>query len=400
MPVGRLTYRIELQVGDQVGGSASDVRATRAAGLRRAYLTSITIVWVFLVVLWGLGPALEPFQRVVVPALLVVLPLLVLGLASRLLPVRVVGPLMLLIIVVTVLSRLVFWRLGILPDLGSSGDSIVMVAYLAASFPIAFLVFGTRRGLQVSVAIYVAFVGLYGNAVLDALLGRATDVAAHAALSLAVTFTVLIATIWVLASRLERLAAEHARAEMLAEQAGSDPLTGIANRRRLDDELDRMIAQSRRYGQPLSVILIDLDLFKQVNDHYGHDIGDQVLIETVRRLETTVRDADLLGRWGGEEFLLLAPNTDHAAACALAERCRQAIAGAPMVTAGEVTASFGVATHVSDDDVRSLMRRADLALYTAKAEGRDRVIGMPDIEVRGIFRAAARQGRPQGDSLD
>jgi PleD family two-component response regulator len=84
----------------------------------------------------------------------------------------------------------------------------------------------------------------------------------------------------------------------------------------------------------------------------------------------------------------------------LAERCRQAMAESPMPTVGAVTASFGVATHTTDDDPRSLMRRADLALYTAKAEGRDRVIGMQDIEVRDITRAAARQEQPQGDSLD
>ena len=384
----------------QVGSLASDVRATSEAGMRRAYLVAIAIVWLFLAVVWGLSGPLGPFLRVALPALLVALGLLLLGLAGRLLPVRVVGPLMLLVIVATAFSRLVLWRLGILPDIGDLGDSIVLVVYLAASFPIAFLVFGTQRGLQVSLVIYAGFVGLYGNVILDALLGRATDASARVALSLAITYAVLIITIRVLASRLERLAAEHARADMLAEQATTDPLTGIANRRRLDDELARLIAQSRRYGQPLSVILIDLDLFKQVNDHYGHDIGDEVLIETVRRLAATVRDADLLGRWGGEEFLLLAPNTDHAAAKALAERCRQAIAESPMPTAGEVTASFGVATHAADDDFRSLMRRADLALYTAKAEGRDRVIGMPDFEARGITRVATSQQRLQDDSCD
>lgn len=368
--------------------------------MRRAYLLTIGIVWLFLAILSGLSAALDPFQRVVIPALLIALPLLLLGLAGRFLPVRLVGQLMLLLIVVAAFSRVGLWRLGILPDIGSSGDAIAMAAYLATTFPIAFLVFGTRRGLQVSVALYVAFVGLYGNVILDALLGRASDPAAFVALSFAITYAVLITTIRVLASRLERLATEHARADMLAEQATTDPLTGIANRRRLDDELDRLVALSHRYGQPLSVILTDLDLFKQVNDHYGHEVGDQVLIETVRRLAATVRDADLLGRWGGEEFLLLAPNTDHAAANALAERCRQAIAKAPMPTTGAVTASVGVATHAPDDDPRSLIRRADLALYTAKAEGRDRVVGLPDIEARHITRIAAGRDRFQDDRRD
>ncbi len=379
---------------------ASDDRATSQVGILRAYLVVIAIVWSFLAILWALNPTLGPFLQVAVPALLIYLGLLLLALAGRLLPVRVVGPLALLALVAVVFSRLVLWRLSILPDVGSLGDSMALAVQLAASFPVAFVVFGTRRGLQVSLIIYLAFIGLYGDVIIDALLGRASDAASPVALNMAVTYPVLITMIRLLASRLEQLTTEQARADMLAEQATTDPLTGIANRRRLDDELARLLAQSRRYGQPLSVILIDLDLFKAVNDHYGHAAGDQVLIETVRRLAATVRDADLLGRWGGEEFLLLAPNTDHAAACALAERCRQVIAGSPMPTAGEVTASFGVATHTSDDDSRSLMRRADLALYTAKVEGRDRVIGLPDLEARDITGVATSQERIQDDSCD
>lgn len=368
--------------------------------MRRAYLVSIAVVWLFVTILWMLNATLGPFLDVAVPALLVYLGLLLIGCWRRLLPVKVVGPLALLALLAVAFSRLALWRLGILPDVGSLGDSMSLAVQLAASFPVAFVVFGTRRGLQVSLLIYLAFIGLYGNVIIDTLLGRGSDPAAPVALSMAVTYAVLITMIRLLASRLEQLTTEHARADMLAEQATTDPLTGIANRRRLDDELGRLTAQSRRYGQPLSVVLIDLDLFKAVNDHYGHEIGDQVLIETVRRLAATVRDADLLGRWGGEEFLLLAPNTDHAAANALAERCRQAIAEAPMPSAGEVTASFGVATHAADDDSRSLMRRADLALYTAKAEGRDRVIGLPDIEARNITRVATSQERLQDDSCD
>ena len=379
---------------------ASDDRATSQVGILRAYLVVIAIVWSFLAILWALNPTLGPFLQVAVPALLIYLGLLLLALAGRLLPVRVVGPLALLALVAVVFSRLVLWRLSILPDVGSLGDSMALAVQLAASFPVAFVVFGTRRGLQVSLIIYLAFIGLYGNVIIDALLGRASAAASPVALNMAVTYPVLITMIRLLASRLEQLTTEQARADMLAEQATTDPLTGIANRRRLDDELARLLAQSRRYGQPLSVILIDLDLFKAVNDHYGHAAGDQVLIETVRRLAATVRDADLLGRWGGEEFLIQAPNTDHAAAKALGERCREAIAEPPMPTAGEVTASLGVATHAADDVSRSLMRRADLALYTAKAEGRDRVIGLPDIEARDITRVATSQERLQEDSCD
>jgi len=205
--------------------------------------------------------------------------------------------------------------------------------------------------------------------------GRVSDTSALVAHTTTVSHLVLVPLIWALASRFERLVAEQARADVLAGQATTDPLTGIANRRRLDDDIERMIAQAHRYELPLSVVLMDLDHFKVVNDEHGHDTGDQVLIEAVERVKASLRDADLFGRWGGEEFLLLAPYTDHAAACALAERCRAAIRRSPMEV-GEVTASFGVATLDPSDDARALFRRADLALYTAKQEGRDRVVGI------------------------
>ncbi len=190
----------------------------------------------------------------------------------------------------------------------------------------------------------------------------------------------LVGVLWVLARDVDQLAAARTRTEVLEELATTDPLTGVANRRRLDDELERLVSRSRRYHLPLSVVLVDLDEFKAVNDTHGHDVGDQVLVATVDRLREAVRDADVLGRWGGEEFLLLAPVTDLTAACALAERCRELVASARVGPHGlAVTASFGVAMLGADDDARALMRRADLALYTAKSEGRDRVVGVSEV---------------------
>lgn len=360
--------------------------------LRRAYLMSIAIIWSSMAILFLLGRTLDPFLNIAVPALLIYLGLLLIGYWRHLLPVQTVGPLVLFALVAVVFGRLVLWRLGMLADIGSLGDSLSLAVQLAASFPIAFMVFGTRRGLRVSLVIYVAFISLYGPVIIDGLLGQGAYPGSPVAASITMTYAVLITMIHLLASRVEQLATERARGDVLAGQATTDPLTGIANRRRLDDELGRLVAQSRRYGQPLSLILIDLDLFKHVNDNYGHAVGDQVLRETVRRLSETIRDADLLGRWGGEEFLLAAPNTAHADACTLAERCRRAIADLAMPTVGQVTASFGVATHAGDEDLRLLLRRADLALYTAKTEGRDRVVGLQDVNVSGFSNADGSGG--------
>ena len=345
------------------------------SGFRRVYLVTVAVPLALVVVVWATIGTPSPFLRVALPGAGVYLGVLLVGVWSRLVPLRLAGPLMFLGPVLLVFSRLVLWRLGLLPETGDPGDAITMAAWIPAIFLLAFLVFGTRRGLQLSVLVYLGFVVVYGPTAVTVLLGRASDPSALVAHTMTVSYLVLVPLTWALASRLERLVTERARADVLAEQATTDPLTGIANRRLLEDELERMIAQAHRYGLPLSIVLMDLDHFKAVNDEHGHDTGDRVLVETVERIKTLVRDADLLARWGGEEFLLLAPHTDHEAACALAERCRAAIGRSPMEV-GEVTASFGVATLDAADDARALFRRADLALYTAKQEGRDRVVGI------------------------
>jgi diguanylate cyclase (GGDEF)-like protein len=377
--------------------STEGVRSEEA-GFRRVYLVAIAVPLAVVVAVWATIGTPSPFLRVATPAAGVYLGVLLVGVWSRLIPLRVAGHLMFLGPVVVVFSRLVLWRLGLLPETGALGDAITMAAWVPAIFLLAFLVFGTRRGLQVSILVYLGFVAVYGPTAVAVLLGRASGTSALVAHTMTVSYLVLLPLTWALASRLERLVAERARADVLAEQATTDPLTGIANRRLLDDELGRMIAQAHRYGLPLSVVLMDLDHFKAVNDEHGHDTGDRVLVETVERVEASVRDADLLGRWGGEEFLLLAPHTDHEAACALAERCRAAIGGTAMEV-GEITASFGVATLDAADDARTLFRRADLALYTAKQEGRDRVVGIiPPDSPGDVDPERDRSARPPGAS--
>jgi len=339
------------------------------SGFRLTYLVTSATPLAFVVVVWATFGTSSPFLRVTLPALGVYLTVLLVGVWSRLLPLRLAGPLLFLAPVAVVFSRLVLWRFGLLPETGDPGDAVAIAVWTPVIFPLAFLVFGTRRGLQVSVLVYLGLGVVYGPTAMAVLLGRTSDPSALVAFTMTVSYLVLVALTWALASRLERLVAERARADVLAKQATTDPLTGIANRRLLDDELERMIAQTHRYGLRLSVVLMDLEHFKDVNDKHGHDTGDRVLVETVERVKASVRDADLLGRWGGEEFLLLAPHTDHEAACALAERCRAAIGRTPMEV-GEVTASFGVATLDAADDARALFRRGtELACFWRWARG-------------------------------
>lgn len=166
----------------------------------------------------------------------------------------------------------------------------------------------------------------------------------------------------------------------LREQASRDPLTRLYNRGYLDIMLDRELARCKREGEPLSVAMIDVDHFKDYNDHYGHQAGDECLKSVAHVLQENARRAsDLVARYGGEEFLLILPNTDADAAQQLAETVRRGIESLamphPQSPPGRLTISLGVATmtSLSDKTVEGLLRAADEALYRAKGNGRNQV---------------------------
>ena len=162
--------------------------------------------------------------------------------------------------------------------------------------------------------------------------------------------------------------------EELRRQANTDPLTGLANRRAFFEDASREILRSKRYLNPMSLVIFDLDNFKTVNDRFGHQVGDQVLCEVAKRCEMIVRDCDSLARIGGEEFVVLLSNTDLEEAVITAERLRTVVADHPITREIALTISLGVTTICCDDeDIYGLMKRADKALYAAKNAGRNRV---------------------------
>ncbi|MFK4753857.1 GGDEF domain-containing protein [Oceanobacter antarcticus] len=158
-----------------------------------------------------------------------------------------------------------------------------------------------------------------------------------------------------------------------------DSLTGAGNRVALDRTLDREIELSRRHEQQLSLLMLDLDNFKSINDQHGHSSGDAVLKETVRAITDCMRQTDLCFRYGGEEFLILLSNASQADALIVADRIRETISKllipATQTTTMTATASIGCASLTVSDSRQSLIHRADLALYTAKNRGRNCVVG-------------------------
>jgi diguanylate cyclase (GGDEF)-like protein len=153
----------------------------------------------------------------------------------------------------------------------------------------------------------------------------------------------------------------------------TDRLTGLFNRLKIDETLDAAIKMANRYNQPLSIVMVDLDHFKEVNDTHGHQVGDKVLVEVARILKANSRETDVVGRWGGEEFMFVCIQTDETGVLNFAEKLRQAFQNNYFPVVQHKTASFGVTTWLKDDTVEELVARADEALYEAKKNGRNRV---------------------------
>lgn len=159
--------------------------------------------------------------------------------------------------------------------------------------------------------------------------------------------------------------------------ATTDYLTGAANRRHFMVTLDDQIEQSRRYGRPLSLVLMDLDRFKNINDTFGHDAGDVELEKVSQIARHRTRRSDCFARYGGEEFVLLVPSTNLDGAWTIAESIRRAIESADHSSLPQVTASFGVAQYETNESRSDFLKRADQALYAAKQQGRNRVVSAP-----------------------
>ncbi|MBB5236087.1 GGDEF domain-containing protein [Deinococcus budaensis] len=247
--------------------------------------------------------------------------------------------------------------------------------WLVLNYFVAALVFSPRTALGVSLGWFAALLGLGGAYWLSA----ATPAALRAQwgndlLQLYLTHATFIAFLTLQGGLLRRYLQAMVQAERAARAALVDDLTGLPNRRQLDLWLQAQQARAGQTGDLWSVILFDLDHFKRVNDTFGHAAGDRVLRAAAQAAGGVLEEGDRLGRWGGEEFLVIVPGQGRAGAERLARDLQAAVAAQPHGEVGQVTVSCGVAQSQPGERYPELLERADAALYTAKRAGRALVV--------------------------
>ena len=185
------------------------------------------------------------------------------------------------------------------------------------------------------------------------------------------------------------------KTEQLLKLVTEDPLTGINNRRRLDERLQEILANNSRTSDTVSMLLLDLDFFKHINDTYGHKQGDQILIDFAHGVKTMIRGSDAFYRFGGEEFVVIANSTNLESAGILAESIRKSIVQNAKLSQYSVTVSIGVAEILDSDNADSWFRRADRALYESKNNGRNRVtLANPDENTNGDDLISSKKIKP------
>lgn len=339
---------------------------------RQAYLVALpaTLLMVLLTLALNTNSTPDPFNQVALPLLAAVLLGLSAALYLRLVPLRWIEHGFYSVAAVSFLAKLGSLSLG--SPLGISDAQIAQV-YIWSPFIylLSSLIYTVRQALQRSLMIYglSLAVGLYTVALsgFEGLGNFARLVEFYLASGLWMAMLYILGT---LKTRLARMTTRMGEMERMAHR---DALTGVGNRRHMEVRLTQQLEQFQRYGMAWAVILLDIDDFKRVNDLHGHEVGDSVLQQVAQLVQHDLRDTDQLARWGGEEFLIVVPQTDLFHVQALAERIRSLIGRSPFNGVGSITASFGVAAYRDGESILTLMQRADEALYRAKHAGKNQV---------------------------
>lgn len=343
---------------------------------RPAYVAALAVLLpvVVLVMLtaWDSGG----LARVAYPALLSLMVLAGLGLLSRRVSVPVAERAALVLVPLLGMARLVT-TLYVDGDLAAARDAVTVSVVPAATVAIIvlYLTFDARLARRLALGLTGLLALLAAPGTVAALLDGGASADALALVGMLAYLAVVALLLSVLAKLREQAAQHGQRADDLDRSADTDPVTGIANRRRAEEALAEHLAWAERFDRPLGVALVDLDGFQRVNDSEGPAAGDAALLDVIEALQDDLRQTDLLARWGGDELLIIAPETDLDALRASAERWRACVADLTIPTGeGSLTASIGLTTRHPEDSVEEMTRRADDAMFLAKGEGRDRTV--------------------------
>jgi diguanylate cyclase len=342
--------------------------------LKRLVLMAIlALSWVGSGVAWALMESLglsSPVLRLVFGLNAVFHPVMFVVAWKRLLPLRIVD-MSCLLFAAGICAACMALRLYS-PTYGASIDLQPLYLWIPVIYVFAFTLSGHKSSLSISLAILALFVSIsvpYLVRHFDQPYGNFT-------IQLHVVSAVLIAALYFFSSYQHRFQIAQLTVDELARLANTDELTKLANRRRMAEAVESELLRFARYGHVFSLILIDIDHFKTVNDRFGHGVGDQTLVALAARTMDVLRDADTLGRWGGEEFVVILPETPFEETLHKATALCGHVAAQPLVGDHAVTISCGVASVTTGDDADTLLQRADVALYAAKRRGRNRAEGV------------------------
>lgn len=329
-------------------------------------LTILAVIATYLIEL-SQGKA-DPFNRVVLPLLALLLSLLAIGHWLHVLNLRWVEGGFFIIAALAYFSKLGFTLLNSYLPFDRAHELSQIYIWTPFIYVLASLVGSPQASLYRAGGVYIISVGIGLAAVL---LGIPLD--GYRLTEYYLGNLVLLALLYLVGSLRTRISELQIDLSETTNLATRDFLTGVPNRRLLEAQLHRELELNARYGTPVSVILFDIDNFKIFNDSYGHAVGDEVLQNVAGVVQQELRPNDAFGRWGGEEFLVIAAHTDARHATLLAERLRQLIEAEKVNDMQNLTASFGVAAYHSNSSLELLVERADTALYKAKNLGRNRV---------------------------
>ncbi len=265
------------------------------------------------------------------------------------------------------------------PVYGARIDLKPLYLWFPVIYVLAFMLTSHKTGLRISLAVQALLLAIS----LPYLIHHPEQPDGNFTIQLHIVSAVLVAALYFFSSYQQRLQIAQLTVDELGQLANTDVLTRLPNRRRLAEILEFELVRFARYGRAFALIMVDVDHFKSINDRFGHKVGDQALLALAIRAKETLRDVDTLGRWGGEGFVVILPETGPADSLRRAEALCAHIAAQPLIGELAITISCGVASVTAGDTAESLFKRADMALYAAKQQGRNRAEGVRSAALLG-----------------